>query len=472
MMKKHISKLFFILAVMLIPGFLSAQEREISVEDQYYEDLKNEKNKPENIIFAEKLQAKLLDNDIDGALALFDSIPKSLANDPDFKLLQASLYLSKGNTKTAEQIVRAVLAEYPDSIEAIEILSYIAKVTGNANQVKQLNDQLLKKDPYNVTANVIQGEDYLLTKKYAKAKDSYAKALKGDSSNEDALYGYALSTYYLDDVKTSKETLEKILEDHPQNPEANALRGKLYAENNEYKKAIESIENAIEYGGPNYDYYLDLGLYYKKRNMNTKAIEQWKKAVAMDDSYFLAYAYLAGVYDELNDVQNALENYYMVVKTNPEYYFAYEEIAILEYHNKKYKNAIYYFEKAYNYTKNYSYMMMIAASYYRLKDTINAKKVLEKLMKSLERDSLEYHVARFYHDSYSKNAENLVTQKLAKVDNSTIRGKMLFYMGQYYEINGFDEMAKEYYAKVTAMQAPMFFEYRLAEWGLAETSKK
>ena len=38
MMKKHISKLFFILAVMLIPGFLSAQEREISVEDQYYED--------------------------------------------------------------------------------------------------------------------------------------------------------------------------------------------------------------------------------------------------------------------------------------------------------------------------------------------------------------------------------------------------------------------------------------------------
>ncbi len=139
MMKKHISKLFFILAVMLIPGFLSAQEREISVEDQYYEDLKNEKNKPENIIFAEKLQAKLLDNDIDGALALFDSIPKSLANDPDFKLLQASLYLSKGNTKTAEQIVRAVLADYPDSIEAIEILSYIAKVTGNANQVKQLN---------------------------------------------------------------------------------------------------------------------------------------------------------------------------------------------------------------------------------------------------------------------------------------------------------------------------------------------
>ena len=28
------------------------------------------------------------------------------------------------------------------------------------------------------------------------------------------------------------------------------------------------------------------------------------------------------------------------------------------------------------------------------------------------------------------------------------------------------EAAREYYAKVTAMQAPMFFEYRIAEWGL------
>ena len=43
---------------------------------------------------------------------------------------------------------------------------------------------------------------------------------------------------------------------------------------------------------------------------------------------------------------------------------------------------------------------------------------------------------------------------------------MLFYMGLFYEINGSMESAREYYAKVTAFQAPMFFEYRIAEWGL------
>ena len=45
---------------------------------------------------------------------------------------------------------------------------------------------------------------------------------------------------------------------------------------------------------------------------------------------------------------------------------------------------------------------------------------------------------------------------------------MLFYMGLYCEIIKANELAKEYYGKVTNMQAPMFFEYRIAEWGLKE----
>ena len=43
---------------------------------------------------------------------------------------------------------------------------------------------------------------------------------------------------------------------------------------------------------------------------------------------------------------------------------------------------------------------------------------------------------------------------------------MLFYMGLYYELNGFTEKSVEYYTKVKSMNAPLFFEYRIAEWGL------
>ena len=39
-------------------------------------------------------------------------------------------------------------------------------------------------------------------------------------------------------------------------------------------------------------------------------------------------------------------------------------------------------------------------------------------------------------------------------------------MGLFYELNGFQEKAVEYYTKVKNMNAPLFFEYRIAEWGL------
>ncbi len=87
-------------------------------------------------------------------------------------------------------------------------------------------------------------------------------------------------------------------------------------------------------------------------------------------------------------------------------------------------------------------------------------------MKILDRESTEYNMARLFVDNYSKNAESTLINKINKEDNSNKRGKMLFYMGLFYEVNGFMESAREYYSKVTAMQAPMFFEYRIAEWGL------
>ena len=135
-------------------------------------------------------------------------------------------------------------------------------------------------------------------------------------------------------------------------------------------------------------------------------------------------------------------------------------------HAGNYAEAYKYFSKAYEYSKNYSYPLMMAVCNFKQNDSFNAKKVLTALLKTLERDSVEYNMVRFYNETYSRNAETNLVQKINKLDDSTKRGKMLFYLGLYYELNGAEEFASEYYTKVTAMQAPMFFEYRFAEWSL------
>ena len=199
------------------------------------------------------------------------------------------------------------------------------------------------------------------------------------------------------------------------------------------------------------------------------AANAWKKAAQLDPTYFLAYAYLAGIYDEQEKFDLALYNYRKVIETNPDYYYAYESTAILEYHFGNYDNARSLFDKAYSYApNNYSYKLMNIAMYLKEGNRVTAKKVGEALMKTLERDSLEYSMTRLFIDNYSKNAETTLVNKINKEreNDRNKYGKMLFYMGLFNEVNGSLDMAREYYAKVTGMQAPMFFEYRIAEWGL------
>ena len=46
---------------------------------------------------------------------------------------------------------------------------------------------------------------------------------------------------------------------------------------------------------------------------------------------------------------------------------------------------------------------------------------------------------------------------------------MMYYMGLLYEIVGNDVRAKKYYTDVLALNSPMFFEYRLAEWAIQDS---
>ena len=157
-----------------------------------------------------------------------------------------------------------------------------------------------------------------------------------------------------------------------------------------------------------------------------------------------------------------------MIETNPKYYYAYESAAVLEYHAKNYEEAIRMFSKAYEYNAHWPYALMVAACYLKLGNTNGSKSVLQTQLKKMDRSTVEYELVRFFLDNYSRNAETTLKQKIDKETNSNKKGKMLFYMGLYCEIKKASELSKEYYARVTSMQAPMFFEYRLAEWGIQE----
>lgn len=481
MIKKRLVTLFAISAVLLLVSCAgtpeSPQETEPTAptvteiptaKKETVVEKKKEPEDPPNVKFAKKLQALLDKGDTEGAISLFSEIPDELKNDIELKLLLGALYFSNNQYTEATNVANEVLEIDSKNLDALELISMCNRATGDKTAYKNTQDKILAVDPYNTSVNIQKAEDYALNKKYKLARESYKKALRGDSKNEDALFGYAQMSFYMDDLKTSKEVFQQMVDEDSTNSAALAYLGKISYDEENFLKAAKYVSEALKYDPNNYDYWMDYGKYLRYQGKFDEAAKAWIKATELDPSYFLAYAYLAGHYDETENWDLALENYHKVIETNPKYFYAYESTAILEYHAKNYKEAIKYFSKAYEYSDNWSYSMMIALCYFKLNDSLNAKKTIQNQMKKQERDSNVYNLLRFFAESYSKNAESNLKQRIDKETNSNIRGKMLFYMGAYCEIIKAPDMAKEYYGRVTNMTAPMFFEYRLAEWGLAE----
>lgn len=422
--------------------------------------------KSESVVFVEKLQNSLEKNSVEETILLFDSIPASLKNSNDMKLLKASLLVSVGRLDEATEITDEILKNEPNNRDAMEIVAQIALVGGNSSAQNAAIKKILAADPNNAAANIILGDREQIKKKYKNALNYYRKALLGEPNNRDALFGFAKMSWYTDDFKTAKTFFQKMNELYPEDSESFAYLAKLYAEEENYKSAIEYVNQAIKLSPDNYDYYLDLGTYSRNSGKYSDAEKAWTKAIELDSSYFLAFAYRAGLYDEQNRIKEALSDYHQVVKTNPDYYFAYEEIGILEFHEKNWSAAREYFMKANSVKSQVSYHLMIIATYLMEKNSFEAKKYADVAMKPIQdRNSLDYKMLRLYKDQGPINAENAIAMALEKETDKNKRGKMTYYFGLYYDMKGSAKVAKEYYSKVTNMQTPMFFEYRLAEWG-------
>jgi len=452
-----------------LAGHIFAADLSITEDEKQNAKASSEQNKAapsDEAGFALQLQAALQTGSLENAIALFDSMPSSLASNADLQKLRASLLISAGKTAEAQKVILDLEQKNSSDIEIKEMKMLLAKASKNSAAKSAAIKEILALDPTNPSANVELGGERVLKKKYKEARGYYMTALKGDENNQDALFGYGQTSYYMNKIEDAKKAFDKILRIDPNSAIAYAYKGKLYAEDENYKLAEESVVKAIELDPTSYDFYMDWGTYSRMRGKFKQAEEAWTRATKINPDYFLAYAYRAGLYDEQNMYAKALDDYRMVIKTNPKYYFAYEALGILAWHEGNFAEARASFEKAFSYyPQNISYPLIIAACMYKDKRAFEVKPFLQKVMKNYgDHESLEYLMLRLYHDLGPSNAENLITQKIIKEDNSTKKGKMSFYMALYDEIKGREELAKKMYNEVAALQSPMFFEFRLAEW--------
>ncbi|MBQ1832483.1 MAG: tetratricopeptide repeat protein [Treponema sp.] len=416
--------------------------------------------------FIKNLQKQLSEKGITEALKLFDDVPKDYSDDVDLQIIKASLYLSSGKTADAQKIVTSLLAKNPKNVDVLNLAATLAKAQNKTADWNSYIKAVIAIDQYNPEANIALAQQQFSRKQYNSARSYYQKALTNDANNVDALFGLGKASYYLEDDDKAKSTFNKILAIDPDCADAYHYLGKLAAANGENKVARDYAYEAVKRDSWNYDYVMDYGMYERNLGHYSDAEKAWTRAIELEPDYFLAYAYRAGVYDEQDKFTEALNDYQMVIKTNPDYFYAYESIGILAIHEKNWKLARESFMKCYDYNKdNISYPLMVTYCYYMEKDSFNAKKYSDNVLRKLDRSTIDYQILRVYHDLAG---EMPLPQKIAALTNGNKKGKMYFYLGLLYDMMGGTEASNKYFMEVVKLNSPQFFEYRIAEWKMGD----
>ncbi len=416
--------------------------------------------------FAEQLTDTIGKKGIEAGLSLFAEVPESFCDDYSINYMHASLLVSAQKASEAEKIATDLLKNNPKNLDVLFLNVMICKQQGKLNQKRSYLEKILQIDPMNSDANAEMGNERMLAKSYADAKNYYFKSFQKNPKYTAGLFGFGQACYYLGDFSEAKSAFKSIISISPKEDIAYSYLAKVDAETGDYESAIGYILKAIEYNPEYYNYWIDYGDYLRFSTKYSEAAEVFSKAIEIDPDYFLGYIYRGGMYEYTEKYDEALADYKKVVALNPQYYYAYESIGMIAWKKKDWKECRNAFLRAYEKNPdNVSYQLMVSACYLREKNQTKNKEFLNKMLKKYDRSTPEYVVLRLYLDGLG-DADAL--RKVHSVESRNLRGKLLYYMGLFYDLNGGTEHAKKLYLEVKDMKAPMFFEYRLCEWALAE----
>ena len=161
-------------------------------------------------------------------------------------VIAARAMVSDGDFQDAERTIRAHLAEHPDDVEALRVLSMIARHFEYNTDAEVLLDKLLAKAPGYNSARY----DLVLTlvdlHKHQRAREEAERLMAAEPDNPGVKVTHAGILMALGDVKGSIERYLKLLERMPRDSELHQSLGHAYKTDGETAKAIEAYHKAIE----------------------------------------------------------------------------------------------------------------------------------------------------------------------------------------------------------------------------------
>ncbi len=382
--------------------------------------------------------------------------------DSDLKLAQAAALVSAGKLDQAKACIDSILAVEPTNPRALTMGAELARFGDDDKARRSYLDRALTAAPADAGVLCAWGDYYLDAKSWARADESFRRALVADPKSVDAMLGLGRALYREAKYPESEAELSAAIALEPASPLAYSDRSRARYEQGKYKEAEEDLDAAISKAPDESWLYLDRGRFRLDKDDKTGAKADFDKAIVLDPGYFLPYVYRGGILEETGNDAAALEDYRKVAELYPDYWYAFESAGAAAFRLGLWAESAADFKRAYaSSSERYEYAIASALALWRSGRPKDASVFAGSIAPGLdrERNGIYWAMLRLLQDQNDATAElELDIQAEKKLD---LKSAMLFYLSEYWICRGKIDLASKYLDLVQEMKRESTLEYRL-----------
>jgi tetratricopeptide (TPR) repeat protein len=252
------------------------------------------------------------------ALAEYREVHRLDPTDQEASLWLARLYRLHNEPEKAEQVLRTLLNEDPDSDQTLELLTQLLLDENKAGEAISLLEGMNARSPSGTLYDLL-GDAYTQTHDFAKAESAYRRAADLEPSEAGHLRGLGNALLAEEKYTDALVVFQKLSDLMPDDSDTYVSIARIYRELHQYDKAEENLVKARQYSPGSLDVMFNEAMIYESQGRYEDAIRVLSDAVtgvkAQPPAMPSRRRSLAILYQQLGMLYRDTQNYQAAIYT-------------------------------------------------------------------------------------------------------------------------------------------------------------
>ncbi len=193
-------------------------------------------------------QTLLYNQDYEGAIKAFNQMQDQIGPIPEVTMIKVDLYRDLGKPEFIEKELLELKKAFPEDIDILKAVIGYYEGERQEDKAITLIQELVQQDPENGVAHFILAKNAIEKKDYAAFMKSLPAVM---ASGDIQLHDKLLLTQHFEELNSDYnvekiKTLDYLVNAHPEEARAHAMRAEVYNSQGKTREAISSYRKALE----------------------------------------------------------------------------------------------------------------------------------------------------------------------------------------------------------------------------------